>query len=308
MSLQAEVLELKSNPKAPARATVIESSMQSGKGPVATVIVRQGTLRVGTPFICGPYWGKVKALVNDRGEHIKSVLPGMPAEVIGFADVRPRRSTMESMFANISANEKKSLKLVIRTDVQGSAEAITKCLNEIISDKITIDLLQVEPGSVSESDILLASASDAIVIGFNTKVENKALAVSKREGVQIKIFSIIYELIDQVKDSLLGLLDPLLRERVIGHARVKQVFRLTRGIVAGCGVTDGHMHRKACARVIRQGVPVYDGKMDTLRHYQDEVTEVRNGKDCGIRVAGYTEYEEGDIIECYELDKVAQTL
>ncbi len=342
MSLQAEVLELKSNPRAPARATVIESSMQSGKGPVATVIVRQGTLQVGTPFICGPYWGKVKALVNDRGEHIRSVRPGMPAEVIGFDDMpkvgdelvvmeseravkklseerlndirqkklasKPRRSTMESMFANISANEKKALKLVIRTDVQGSCEAITKCLNEIASDKISLDLLQVEPGAISESDILLASASDAIVIGFNTKVENKALTVSKREGVQVKLFSIIYELIDQVKDSLLGMLDPLLRERIIGHAKVKQVFKLTRGIVAGCGVIDGVLNRKACARVIRKGQAVFDGKMDTLRRFQDEVPEVRNGMECGVRLGGYTEYEEDDIIECYELDKVAQSL
>ena len=215
---------------------------------------------------------------------------------------------MESMFANISANEKKALKLVIRTDVQGSAEAITKCLNEIASDKISLDLLQVEPGAISESDILLASASDAIVIGFNTKVENKAVSTAKRESVQVKLYSIIYELIDQVKESLLGLLDPLLRERIIGHAKVKQVFKLTRGIVAGCGVTDGVLNRKACARVIRNGQAVFDGKMDTLRRFQDEVPEVRNGMECGVRLGGYTEYEEGDVIECYELDKVAQAL
>lgn len=341
MSLQAEVLELKANPKAPARATIIESSMQEGRGPVATIIVNQGTLRVGLPFICGPHWGKVKAILNDRGEQIKEVLPGMPAELVGFSDMPhvgdevvvmdsersvkklseerheelrrkklqvPRRSTLESLFANIKEGEKKALKVVLRTDVQGSAEAIQKCLTDIKSEKVKLDILQAEPGAISESDVLLASASDAVVIGFNTKVENKAAAVAKREGVQVKLYSIIYELIDQVKESLLGLLDPLTREKVIGHAKVKQVFNLTRGVVAGCGVTDGRIDRKARARVIRNGQAVYDGNVDTLRRFQDDVPEVRNGLECGIKLGHYTEYEEGDIIECYELEKFAQTL
>ena len=222
------------------------------------------------PFICGPHWGKVKALVNDRGEHIKAVLPGMPCEVIGFSDMphvgdevvvmdseravkklseerleetrqkklhAPRRSTLESLFASIEEGSKKSLKAVLKCDVQGSVEAITKCLTDIKSDKIKLDLLHAEVGSITESDVLLCSASDAVIIGFNTKVENKALALAKREGVQIKLYSIIYELIDQVKESMLGLLDPLTREKVIGHARVKQVFDLSRGVVAGCVVT-----------------------------------------------------------------------
>lgn len=341
MALQAEVLELKSNPKAPARATVIESALQSGKGPVATVICRQGTLKVGQAFICGPHWGKVKALVNDRNETIKHVLPGMPAELIGFNDMPhvgdevvvmdnerivkklseerleeirqkklhvPRRNTLESLFATIADNKAKSLALVIRTDVQGSVEAITKCLGEIKSDKISLDILHAEPGAISESDILLASASDAVVIGFNTKVENKAAAVAKREGVQIKVFSIIYELIDQVKESLVGLLDPLMREKVIGHAKVKVVFKLSRGTVAGSQVTDGRIDRKARARVIRNGQSVYDGNVDTLKRFTDDVGEVRNGLECGIKLGHYTEYEEGDIIECYELEKMQQTL
>ncbi len=341
MALQAEVLELKSNPKAPARATVIESALQSGKGPVATVICRQGTLKVGQSFIVGPHWGKVKALVNDRNETIKYVLPGMPAELIGFNDMPhvgdevvvmdnervvkklseerleelrqkklhvPRRSTLESLFATIAENNAKSLKLVIRTDVQGSVEAITKCLNEIKSDKISLDILHAEPGAISESDILLASASDAIVIGFNTKVENKAAAVAKREVVQIKLFSIIYELIDQVKESLVGLLDPLMREKIIGHAKVKVVFKLSRGKVAGSQVTDGRIDRKAHARVLRNGQAVYDGKVETLKRFTEDVGEVRNGLECGIKLGNYTEYEEGDIIECYELEKMQQTL
>ncbi|MBL9180975.1 MAG: translation initiation factor IF-2 [Verrucomicrobiaceae bacterium] len=341
MALQAEVLELKADPKAPARATVIESSMVAGKGPVATVIVGQGTLKVGQAFICGPYWGKVKALVNDRGQNIKEVLPGMPCEVIGFSDMPnvgdevvvmdnersvkklseerleelrqkkltvPRRTTLEHLFASIEEGNKKSLKVVLKADVQGSVEAIAKCLKDIKSDKINLELLHSEAGSINESDVLLCSASDALILGFNVKVENKALAVAKREGVQIKLYSIIYELIDQVKEAMQGLLDPITREKVIGHARVKQVFKVNKGYVGGSVVTDGIMHRKQRARVLRDGQAVYDGGFETLRRFQDEVPEVRNGLECGIKLSGFSDYEEGDIIECYELEKIAQTL
>ena len=169
-------------------------------------------------------------------------------------------------------------------------------------------MLHSAAGPISESDVLLASASDAIVIGFNVKVEASAVAIAEREGVQVKLYSIIYELIDQVKEAMLGKLDPLTREKVIGHAKVKQVFKLTRGIVAGCVVTDGLLDRKARARVMRGNQPVFDGHMDTLRRFHDEVPEVRNGLECGVRLANYTEYEEEDVIECYELEKVAQSL
>lgn len=341
MSLQAEVLELKADPKAPPRATVIESSMVSGKGPVATVIVRQGSLRSGQAFICGPHWGKVRALVNDRGETIKDVRPGMPAEVIGFSDMphvgdelvvmenersvkklseerleeirqkkltTTRRSTLEHLFASIEEGNKKSLKLVVKCDVQGSVEALTKCLQDIKSEKINLEILHADVGAISESDVLLASASDAVVIGFNVKVESKSLGVAKREGVQIKLYSIIYELIDQVKESLVGLLDPLTREKVIGHAKVKQVFKVNKGWVGGCVVTDGRIDRKQRARVLRDGQAVYDGGIETLRRFQDEVPEVRNGLECGIKLSGFSDYEENDVIECYELEKIAQTL
>jgi translation initiation factor IF-2 len=341
MAVQSEVLELKADPKAPARATVIESSMVAGKGPVASVIVRQGTLRVGKPFICGPHWGKVKALLNDRGEPIKMVKPGMPAEVIGFSDMPnvgdevvvmdnerdvkrlseerqeelrqkklsvPRRSTLETMFANIEEGNKKTLKLVIKGDVQGSVEAIKKCLTDIPNDKVYLEILHAEAGPVNESDVLLCSASDAVIIGFNVKLENKALSVAKREGVQVKLFSIIYELIDQVKDAMKGLLDPITRENVIGHAKVKQVFKVTRGKAAGCQVTDGRIDRKQRARVLRSGQSVYDGGIETLKRFQDEVPEVRNGLECGIKLGNFSDYEEGDIIECYQLEKIPQNL
>lgn len=341
MALQAEVLELKADPKADPRATVIESSMVAGKGPVATVIVGQGTLKVGQAFICGPYWGKVKALVNDRGENIKEVLPGMPCEVIGFSDMphvgdevvvmknerdvkrlseerleeirqkklqTPRRSTLEHLFASIEEGNKKTLKLVLKCDVQGSVEAIAKCLTDIKSDKINLEILHKEVGAINESDVLLASASDAVILGFNVKVENKALTTGKREGVQIKLYSIIYELIDQVKEAMAGLLDPITREKILGHARVKQVFKVQKGYVGGSVVTDGTMQRKQRARVLRDGQAVYDGGFETLRRFQDEVNEVRNGLECGIKLSGFSDYEENDVIECYELEKIAQTL
>ncbi len=341
MALQAEVLELKADPRAPARATVIESSMVAGKGPVATVIVRQGTLRVGQAFICGPHWGKTKALVDDRGQPIKEVRPGMPVELIGFSDMphvgdevvvmdsersvkklseerleelrtkkltTKRRSTMEDLFANIEEGTKKTLKIVLKTDVQGSVEAITKCLGEITSDKINQRILHADVGPINESDVLLASGSDAVIIGFNVKVENKALSVARREGVQVKLYSIIYELIDQVKDAMTGMLDPLTREKVLGHAKIKQVFKVAKGYVGGSVVTDGRIDRKQRARVLRDGQAVYDGSIETLRRFHDEVPEVRNGLECGIKLSGFSDYEENDVIECYELEKFAQAL
>jgi translation initiation factor IF-2 len=341
MALQAEVLELKADPKAPARATVIESSMVAGRGPVATVIVRQGTLRVGLPFICGPHWGKVRALIDDRGNNTKEVKPGMPVELVGFSDMPhvgdevvimdsersvkklseerleenrqkkltvTRRSTLEHLFTSIDEGNKKTLKLVLKTDVQGSVEAITKCLGEITSEKINQRILHADVGPITESDVLLASGSDAIIIGFNTKVENKALGVAKREGVQIKLYSIIYELVDQMRDAMTGMLDPLTREKVIGHAKVKQIFKVNKGYVGGSQVIDGRIDRKQRARVLRNGQAVYDGGIETLRRFQDEVPEVRNGLECGIKLHGFSDYEENDIIECYELEKFAQAL
>ncbi|MCB1227193.1 MAG: translation initiation factor IF-2, partial [Verrucomicrobiales bacterium] len=341
MALQAEVLELKADPKAPARATVIESSMVPGKGPVATVIVKQGSLKVGQPFICGPHWGKVKSMMSSSGGALKVVGPGLPAEVSGFSgmpnvgdevvvmdserDVKrlsedrmselrqaklaaPRRSSLENLFANLEEGAKKTLKLVIKGDVQGSVEAIKKSLMDIDSDKVKLEILHAEAGSVNESDVLLASASDAVVIGFNVKLEGKAVAVAKREGVQVKLFSIIYELIDQVKDAMKGLLDPITREKPLGKARVKQVFKVHRGRVAGCLVTEGRIDRKQRARVLRGGQSVYDGSVETLRRFQDEVPEVKNGLECGIKLGHFNDYEEDDIIECYQLEKLEQSL
>ena len=339
MALQAEVMELKSSPTATPRGTVIEAQVEAGRGPTATVIVQMGTLKVGDVFICGSYSGKVKSLLNDQGEPIKEAGPSTPAKVLGFTGLPnagdeflvmkaerdaktlseerldakrtgklnvPQRATLESLLE--AADGKKLLRIVLKCDAQGSVEAIVGALNQIQSDKIDLEIVHSAVGPVSESDMLLASASNAVVVGFNVKVENVAVTAAKREGVQVKLYSIIYELIDQLKEAMAGLLDPEHRETVIGHAEVKQVFKLSRGIVAGCLVTDGRIARTARARVLRRRQPVYDGGLSTLRRFQDDVKEVRSGLECGIKLGDFSEYQVGDIIECYQLEQVAQKL
>ena len=341
MSLQAEVLELKANPDIPGRASVIEAQVEAGRGPTATVIVNTGTLRVGDPFICGNYWGKVKQLINEDGDAFKAAGPAMPAKVLGLSGLpnagdelvvmenersarqlseerldaqrkeklaAPKRATLENLFANIAADQKKVLQIVLKADMQGSLEAIIGTLNDIPQDKIDLKIIHSAVGPITESDVLLASASDAIIIGFGIKVENSANNAARKEGVQIKLFSIIYELVDQMRDAMQGMLDPEVREAVIGHAEVKQLFDLTKGMVAGSMVTDGRMSRSARARVLRRRQAVYDGSLTTLRRFTEDVKEVRAGLECGIRLGDYSEYEVGDIIECYTLEKVAQKL
>ncbi len=340
MTLQAELMELRASPTADARGTVIEAQLEAGRGPTATVIVQTGTLRTGDAFICGSHSGKVKALFNDLGKPLKEAGPSTPVKVVGFSGlpmagdeflvmhsekdaktlseerlivdrnkklVAPQRATLESLYDR-HAGDHKSLRLVLKADVQGSLEAITTSLNQIESKKVDVDFVHTAVGPITDNDVLLASASNAVIIGFNTKLENKALDSSKREGVQIKLYSIIYELIDTVKESMAGMLDPETRETVIGHAEVKQVFDLSKGKVAGCIVTDGRIARVARARVLRRRQAVYDGGLATLRRFQDEVKEVRAGVECGIKLGDYSDYKVEDIIECYTLEKFAQKL
>ncbi len=339
MVVQAEVMELKASPTAVPRGTVIEAQVEPGRGPTATVIVQMGTLKVGEPFICGDYGGKVKSLVDDCGKPLKVAGPSTPVKVLGFTGLpnagdeflvmeseksakvlseerlaakraeklsMPQRATLESLLE--SADGKKVLRLVLKCDAQGSLEALTASLGQIESKKIDLEMIHSGVGPISESDILLASASNAVVVGFNVKVESNAVGAAKREGVQVKLYSIIYELIDQIKEAMAGLLDPEHRETVIGHAEVKQVFQLSRGIVAGCLVTDGRISRTGRARVLRRRQPVYDGGLSTLRRFQDDVKEVRVGLECGIKLGDFSEYQVGDIIECYQLEQVPQKL
>jgi len=342
MILQAEVLELEANPKGNTRATIIEARVVPGRGTTATVIVESGTLKVGTPFICGPFSGKVRSLINDRGESVKSATPGTPVEVIGFEELpnvgdhltemksereakslaterqeeqrlirlKPQhRNRMEDLFSMVNeGGGKAQLKLILKCDVQGSVEAIRKAILAIESAKVECSFITAAAGPITETDIQYADPAGASLAGLNVQVKAKAVKAAKATGVQVKLYSVVYELIDQVREAMLGLLEPLNREAVIGHAEVRKVFKLTRGRAAGSFVTDGRIHRKAHARVIRGGIPVFDGKMSTLRRFQEEVEEVRQAFECGIRLGEFNEYQEGDVIECYKLEKIPQTL
>ena len=338
--LQAEIMELKANPDRAARGNVIESGLEPG-GPTATVLVRKGTLHVGDVVLCGPYYGKVRALVNEEGNRMKEAGPSYAVKMLGLNGVpeagveftvceneknaralaeerhleaktielekRPA-VTLETLFDTLASEQNKVLKVVIKADTQGSVEAIVDALKKIDSDKVALEIIHSAVGTITGSDVVLASASKAVILGFHTRIDNGVTDAAKREGVQIKLYAIIYELIDQVKEAMAGLLDPLLKEVVVGSAEVRKVFELSKGgNVAGCAVTNGRLV-KGKMRVMRRKSLVYEGVSLTLRRFQDEVNEVRAGMECGIRLDGFDDYQLGDTIECYTLEKVPQKL
>ncbi len=341
IQLESEVLELKASAQQIPRGSVIEAQVEQGRGPTATIIVKMGTLKAGMPFICGKFYGKVKSLIDDLGKPIKEAGPSTPCRVLGFSGLpyagdelvvleseraaqqlgeermneerlgklaTPQRATLESLFDTLKDGLKKKLNVVLKSDVQGSLEAIITALGEIQSKKIDLEIVHGAVGPISENDILLATASNAVVVGFNVKTEAVAANTARREGIQIKLFSIIYELLDQVKEAMAGMLDPETREAVIGHAEVRKVFELSKGLVAGCAVIDGRISRIGRARVLRGRQPIYDGGLATLRRFTDDVKEVRSGLECGIKLGDFNDYEPGDIIECYTLEKLPQKL
>ncbi len=338
--LQAEVLELKANPNRKATGNVIESGMAQG-GPTATILVRKGTLKVGDTMICGPYYGRVKALINAEGERLKQAEPSVAVKVLGLNGVpeagvefnivknekqarklaeereedakqqsaeRRKAVTLENLFNTLKEGAAKSLKVVIKADTQGSTEAIVDSLSKIESDKVDLEVIHSGVGSITDSDVMLAAASQAIVIGFHSKLDTGVTDTAKREGVQIRLYSIIYELIDEVRDSMVGLLDPVTKEKTTGKAEIRKVFNLSKGgAVAGSYVTDGKVVRSR-ARLYRKENLVYEGIIASLRRFQDEVQEIGNGMECGIRIEGFSDYQEGDVIETFQLEKVTQEL
>ena len=337
--LQAEMMELKANPTRRAKGNVIESGLEPG-GPTATVLVRKGTLHVGDIIICGPFFGKARALINEEGKRLKEAAPSVAVKLLGLngipeaglefsvvendktareigarrtEEARARGSedrqkiTLETLFENLS-DSIKMLKVVVKGDTQGSVEAIVEALKKIESEKVTLEIIHSAVGIITESDVLLASASKAIIIGFHTRVDSGAASTSKRESVQIKLYSIIYELIDEVKLAMAGLLEPISKEVILGAAEVRQVFSLSKGgTVAGCMVTTGRMIRGRC-RVMRRKDLMFEGAASSLRRFQDETSEVRAGLECGIRVDGFIDFQVGDVIECYSIEKIAQKL
>jgi translation initiation factor IF-2 len=338
--LQADLLELKANPNRRAKGNVIESGLEPG-GPTATVLVRKGTLRVGDIIICGQFYGRVRALINEEGKRLKEAGPSVAVKVLGlngvpeagleFSVVEDEKAarelgeqrafeakalgqearakvTLENLFDKLASSTSKLLKVVVKADTQGSVEAIVEALKKIESDKVSLEVIHSAVGTITESDVALASASDAVILGFHTRVDSGVADKAKHEGVQIKLYAIIYELIDQVKEAMAGLLEPILKDSTAGVAEVRKIFELSKGApVAGCMVTSGRIV-KGKVRIRRRKEIIYEGITQSLRRFQDEVNEVRAGMECGIRIEGFGEFQVGDNIECYTIEKVAQKL
>ena len=337
--LQADLLELKANPDRNAKGNVIESGIEPG-GPTATVLVRKGTLHIGDIIICGEFYGRVRALINEEGKRLKEAEPSVAVRVLGlngvpdaglefsvvedekaarelaeqrFLEARAagqenKKVTLENLFATLAANQDKVLKVVVKADTQGSVEAIVEALKKIEAEKVSLEVMHSAVGTITENDVALASASNAIILGFHTRLDSTAAEKAKHAEVQIKLYAIIYELIDQVKEAMAGLLDPLVKDVVVGSAEIRQVFELSKGVpVAGCMVSSGRIV-KGKVRVRRRKDVIYEGICQSLRRFQDEVNEVRAGMECGIRIEGYSDFQVGDAIECYSLEKVAAKL
>ncbi len=340
--LQAELLELTANPDRAASGVVVEAKVERGRGSVATLLVQKGTLKLGDIFVVGAESGRVRALLDDRGKNLKSAGPGRPVEILGLngtpmagdncvvvdtearareiAEYRTRqikdreaargaRGSVEQMLSAIAAGEAEELPVVIKTDVHGSLEAIRVALEKLGTDQVKVRILSAGVGAISESDISLSTASNAIVIGFNVRAIPQARDLAKRDGVEIRYHSIIYELIDEVKAAMGGLLSPDTQEDFIGYAEIRQVFGVSKiGKVAGCMVTEGIIKRGCKVRLLRDNVVIHEGSLKTLRRFKDEVKEVREGFECGMGFENYSDIQEGDMIECFELREVARTL
>ena len=342
MMLQAEILELKANPDRSAEGSVIEAKVERGKGSVATVLVQKGTLKVGDIFVVGAEYGRVRALLNDRGANLKKALPGQPVEVLGLngtpmagdqfivvptesrareiADYRGRkardkeaaikaRGSVEQMLSAIAAGEAEELPVVIKTDVHGSLEAIKVALDKLATDQVKVRILTGGVGALSESDISLAAASQAIVVGFNVRAIPQARDLARRDGIEIRYHSIIYELIDEIKSAMSGLLSPDKQEEFIGYAEIREVFSVSKlGKVAGCYVTEGIIRRGCSVRLLRDNIVIHEGSLKTLKRFKDEVKEVKDGMECGMAFENYSDIQQGDVIECFEVTEVARSL
>ena len=342
--LQTDVLELKANPKAEASGVVIESEIDFGRGPLATVIVQRGTLRVGDAIVSGGNFAKIRAMFDDQGVNQKEAPPGTPVRIIGWTgtpesgatfkvvkNVReaeklaeeeqlrvkklattaaavPKGVSVEQLFANIAATQAKTLKVLIKTDVFGSSEAVRNILEGIKSPKVTLEIVSIEVGLVTKNEVAMAASTGAVVIGFHTKLENGVTSLAKHHGVRIESYDIIYEMGDKVREMMADLLDPDIKELKTGAAEVRQVFPLAKGFVAGCLVTEGKINRNATARLRRGREIVHEGKIGTLKRFKDDANEVRAGLECGIKLDDFNGYQAGDLIECFEVQKVRASL
>jgi translation initiation factor IF-2 len=340
--LQAELLELKANPAREAHGAVIEARLDVGKGPVITVLVQNGTLRVGDSFICGLYDGRVRAMLDERGNTVEEAGPGIPVQVLGAAGVPQAgdafSATSAEKAAEIAGNRQRlerekqlrikergfklgdfsqllasgevgTLPLIIKGDVDGSVQALSDALEQLGTDEVQVEIIHRGVGAINESDVILAGPAGAVIIGFRVRPDANARGLAEREGVDVHVFDVIYEAVDQVRAALEGMLSPERREKVLGSAEVRDTFRIAKvGTIAGCYVTDGVIQRKARARLIRDGIVVYDGEFGSLKRFKDDVKEVREGFECGIGIANFNDVKVGDVIECYQVEEVARTL
>lgn len=340
--LQAEMLELKANPKRRASGYVIEARLEAGMGPTANLLVRSGTLKIGDLILSGEYWGRVKALINDKGAKVRTAGPSVPVKCMGLSGVPEagaqfrvcgndkvarataeaagrrlneeqqtvrKKVSLDNLYDHLQTTGQLELKIILKTDVQGSLEAIRHSLDALKSDKISLNVILGGVGNITANDVLLASASDAIVVGFNVAKENTVAQLAKQEGVDIRLHSVIYELIDEIRDSMTGMLAPKLTETYLGRALVQEVFEISKvGRIAGCLLTDGRTTSRARARVKRTNETIYEGSIHTLRRFQNEAAEVKEGQECGIRLDNFESFEKSDIIEFYDVVKSAQSL
>jgi translation initiation factor IF-2 len=342
--LQAEILDLKANPNRSATGAVIEAQLDPGKGAIATILVSNGTLRVGDDFICGMYSGRVRALFDERGRSIKDAGPAIPAQVLGIGGVptagdqfvvvedamesreiaqrrqrldreaKSRRTakgviSLEDFMSQTAPGQKRTLRIVIKADQGGPAEALADSLGQLSNDEVSVDVIHRGVGAITESDILLARASGAIIVGFHVRPDNNARAAAEREGVDIKLYKVIYEAVEDVRAALEGMLRPEEKEVVLGEAQVRELFKVPKmGVIAGCSVRSGVINRQGRVRVIRDGVEIYNGAIASLRRFKDDVKEVREGFECGIGVENFNDIKVGDVLECYKKEQVARTL
>lgn len=343
IALQAEILELKANPNKPARGRVVEAKLDKGRGPVATVLIQEGTLRQGDAFVCGVFAGRVRAFFNDQGKKVKEAGPSIPVEIQGFDGVpeageeficladekaarriaetraikqrekelaKQSRVTLETFLASTpNDNEAKVLNLVLKADVQGSLEAITDALYKLSTDKVRISVIHSGAGAITETDIMLAAASHAIILGFNVRPTAKVKEVAEREMVDIRFYDIIYKLVEEIKSAMAGMLAPVSKEVYLGQAEIRQTFSVPKvGVIAGCMVTDGKIQRNGGLRLLRDGIVVYTGKVASLRRMKDDVKEVAKGFECGIGLENFNDIKVGDVLECFEMIEEAATL
>jgi len=335
--LVADLMELKANPNRPARGRVIEAKLDKGRGPVATVLIQKGTLKVGDYVVVGNTWGRVRAMMDDKGQRIKEAGPSMPVEILGLEDVpvagdelvcvkdektaktvaqirqeklkeekmQSTKISLDELFERIQKGQLKELRVIIKADVQGSVEALKSAVERLSNDKVTVKVIHAAVGAITESDVTLASASDAIIIGFNVRPEVGAMSLAEKEKVDVRMYRIIYDVINDIEAAMKGLLEPVYKEVVIGHAEIRQIFKSSAvGTIAGCYVLDGKITRTANARIIRDGVVVYEGKLASLKRFKDDVREVAAGYECGMTFEKFNDIKEGDIVEAYEMQKV----